>query len=65
MSVKLRKKKTALYPKIFSMRVSEEAKAMVQEMTDFEFDIAGPVREVVEPSIKELYKQFLKERKSS
>ena len=61
LSIKLKKKKTAQFPEHFSLRVSEEAKKMALEMSNAKFDIADPIRDVVEPAIRELYKQFQKE----
>ena len=60
MDIKLQKKKSARWPKHISLRVSEETKAMAAEMGDKKFDVADPLRELIEPAIRELYKQFQK-----
>jgi hypothetical protein len=60
MTVKLQKKKSARWPKHLTLRISEDIKAMATEMGDHKFDVADPLRELVEPAIRELYKQFQK-----
>jgi hypothetical protein len=64
LNIKLKKKRTALYPELFSLRISEEAKAMAIEMSNAKEDVAEPLRELVEPAIRELYKQFQKQTAS-
>ena len=61
MGVKLQKKKSARWPKHMTLRVSEDTKSMAEEMSSKKFDVADPLRQLIEPAIRELYKQFQKQ----